>query len=332
VVDLGLLVPPDHVSRGRVGVTSRKGTSMTNAFGLTLLATAWTTVITASVCVAIAAADTSCPDTNETGSRGRELAPASKDAGQAGIGIAVKTTEGKVFVGAVLPGTPASGSNVIKPNDRILAVGEGNKEPIEVTGMDMAKVVGLIRGPKGTVVRLSIVPAGMPEANVLVVSMIRGEVKLLSTFGDGTLIPRGAKAPNIKFTRLSDGKEGELSEYLGRIVVLEVWASWCRPCLKNIRGLETLAAQHPEWQGKVELLAVSADEDRENAVACWKAQQWTKSAAVWTGPSILKAYRLGGLPGAFVIDQKGLVVANDPSEISEVLKRLLVNDGSTIAQ
>ena len=92
-------------------------------------------------------------------------------------------------------------------------------------------------------------------------------------------------------------------------------------------GLEVLAAEHPEWKGKVELLAVSADEDRENAVACWKAQQWTKSTAVWTGPSILKAHRLGGLPGAFLIDQKGFVAANEPSGISEVLKRLLTDDG-----
>jgi thiol-disulfide isomerase/thioredoxin len=257
---------------------------------------------------------------------GRELAHSAEQVAQAGIGVALKINAGKVFVGAVLPNTSAAESNAIKPNDQIFAIGEGNKEPVEVAGMNMAKVVGLLRGPKGTVVRLTIVPAGKGETDARVVSMTRGDVKLLNVFGDGKHLQPGAKAPAIIFTRLSDGKKGELSQYLDRVVVLDVWASWCKPCVQNTERLETLKTEHPEWNGRVEFLAVSADDDSEAAAKLWKAHKWTKITCVWTGPSILKACHLSGLPGALIIDEKGVVVTNDLSDIRGVLTRLLSSD------
>ncbi len=257
---------------------------------------------------------------------GQEPAHSAEQAEQAGIGVALKIKDGKVFVGAVLPNTSAAESNAIKPNDQILAIAEGNNEPVEVAGMNMDKVVGLLRGPKGTVVRLTIVPVGKGEMDAHVVSMNRGDVKLLNIFGDGKFLPPGAKAPNIKFTRMSDGKKGELSQYQNRVVVLDVWASWCKPCVHITEHLETLQAEHPEWNGRVEFLAVSADDDSEDAAKLWKAHQWTKITCAWTGPSILKACHLSGLPGALIIDEKGVVVSNDLSDINGVLNRLLSGD------
>jgi thiol-disulfide isomerase/thioredoxin len=258
---------------------------------------------------------------------GREVAHSAEQAAQGGIGVAIRIHKGKVLVGSVLPDTSAGRTNAIHPNDRIMAIAEGNKEPVEVTGMDMAKVVGLIRGPQGTVVRLTVVPAGKEEADALVVSMTRGEVQLLDVFGDGKLLPPGAKTPEVKYSRLSDGKKGELSQYQGKIVVLEVWASWCKPCVENLERLETLKREHPEWNGQVEFLAVSADDRLEDATRVCKAKQWAGVTALWTGPSILKALHLSGLPGLYIIDRQGEVAASQPADITAVLKRLLAGDG-----
>jgi thiol-disulfide isomerase/thioredoxin len=244
----------------------------------------------------------------------------------AGIGVALKIEDGKVLVGTVVPDTPASQAKLLQPDDRILAVGEGDKEPVEVTGMAMAKLVDLIRGPKGTVVRLTIVPAGKRDEGTLVVSITRGELKALSLMGDGKLLPPGTKAPDIKFTRLLDDKEGSLSQYRGQIVVLEVWASWCKPCVADVEKLESLAAEHPEWNGRVELIAVSADEDRTRAAELWKAKHWNKIVSAWTGPSIFKTCHMRGFPGLFVIDPNGVVVESQPSGLAEVLRRLLSGD------
>ena len=53
---------------------------------------------------------------------------------QAGIGAALRIEDGKVLVSHVLPDPPAAQSNLVKPNDQIVAVAEGNEQPIDLTG------------------------------------------------------------------------------------------------------------------------------------------------------------------------------------------------------
>lgn len=243
---------------------------------------------------------------------------------QAGVGAALRIQDGKVFVHKVLPATPAARSNAIKPDDQVIAVAEGDDEPVNVTGMKIAKVVGMIRGPKGTTVRLTIVPAGKDPTNLLVVSLTRGDFKELNTFVDGRLLPVGATAPSFKFVRLVDGEVTELSQLAGRIVVIELWATWCGPCIRALDELESLQVEHPEWNGQVELVAVSVDEDREDAVKFFRDKRWSRISTVWAGPDVLKSYRVSGLPTMFVIDQDGQVVGADHRlDIPGLVKPLL---------
>lgn len=245
---------------------------------------------------------------------------------QAGVGAALRIQDGKVFVHKVLPATPAARSNAIKPDDQVIAVAEGDDEPVDVTGMELTKIVGMIRGSKGTTVRLTIVPAGKDPTDLLVVSLTRGNFKELSTFVDGRLLPIGATAPNFKFTRLVDEEVTELIQLSGRIVVVEFWATWCGPCIKAVDKLESLRAEHPEWNGQVELVAVSVNEEKEDAMKLFREKQWSRVSIVWAGPDVLKAYRVSGLPTMFVIDQDGKVVGADHRlDIPGLVKPLLRN-------
>lgn len=93
-----------------------------------------------------------------------------------GIGAVLTTDlDGYCKVQEVKPG-PAMRSGQVKANDRIVAVAQGDEAPVDVVGMNLNKVVQLIRGPKGTEVRLTILPAN--DSGRKVVSIIRDEITL----------------------------------------------------------------------------------------------------------------------------------------------------------
>ena len=77
-----------------------------------------------------------------------------------GIGARLQTENDYTKVVEILPGGPAEKSRLIKVNDRIVSVGQGEKgEMVDVIGWRIDDVVKLIKGPKGTRVRLGILPA-----------------------------------------------------------------------------------------------------------------------------------------------------------------------------
>jgi carboxyl-terminal processing protease len=74
---------------------------------------------------------------------------------------------------------PAKKSGQLKPQDRIIAVGQGTNEPVNVIGWKLNKVVELIRGEKGTTVRLTVIPIDAADSSARkTVSIIRDEIKL----------------------------------------------------------------------------------------------------------------------------------------------------------
>jgi thiol-disulfide isomerase/thioredoxin len=247
---------------------------------------------------------------------------------QAGIGAALRVEDGKVYISKILPNTPAAAIGSLHENDQLLAVAEKNAVPIEVTGLKLGAVIGHIRGSVGTVVRLTIVPAGKQPEDAVVVSLVRSKIAAIDKFVDGRLIPPGEQAPDFKFTPLLDdmkaSKATSLGDLSGRIVVVEFWATWCGPCIKAIDRLQTVAARHPEWQGQVELLVVSVDDDRATAEDLSREKNWSAVRCVWVGPELLKTYRVGGIPAVFVIGRDGKVVAAGSEQpIEELLAPLL---------
>ena len=97
-----------------------------------------------------------------------------------GIGASLRTENDYTKVVEIIAGGPADKSGLLHPNDLITAVGQGDDgEMVDIIGWRIDDVVQLIRGPKGTKVRLSIIPA---DASVndpaKIIEIIRDEVKL----------------------------------------------------------------------------------------------------------------------------------------------------------
>ncbi|HWX19795.1 MAG TPA: carboxy terminal-processing peptidase [Candidatus Binatia bacterium] len=95
-----------------------------------------------------------------------------------GIGAELMSEDGFCTINKLLPGGPAIKSKKIKEKDRIVAVAQSNQPPVDIIDMSLNKAVSLIRGPKGTEVRLTVVPAGEDSATRKQVTLIRDEISL----------------------------------------------------------------------------------------------------------------------------------------------------------
>jgi carboxyl-terminal processing protease len=96
-----------------------------------------------------------------------------------GIGAVLQGEDEYTKVVRLVPAGPAEKARNLKPGDRIVGVGQDpNGEITDVIGWRLDEVVDLIRGPKGTTVRLEILPSDGSGSDTRVVSIIRDEVKL----------------------------------------------------------------------------------------------------------------------------------------------------------
>ncbi|HEY5552300.1 MAG TPA: S41 family peptidase, partial [Opitutaceae bacterium] len=96
-----------------------------------------------------------------------------------GIGAQLTQEDEYSVIRELIPGGPAELSKSLNPNDKIVAVGQGDAEPVDVRGMKLRKVVEMIRGDKGTEVRLTVLPADATDPSVRKeVVIVRDLVKL----------------------------------------------------------------------------------------------------------------------------------------------------------
>ena len=83
-----------------------------------------------------------------------------------GIGAELRSDDGYATIENVIPGGPADLDKRLQVGDRIIAVGQGNSEPVDAVDMKLSRVVEMIRGHKGTTVHLVILPAGGADTAV----------------------------------------------------------------------------------------------------------------------------------------------------------------------
>lgn len=96
-----------------------------------------------------------------------------------GIGAVLRLVEENVEIMELVPGGPADLSKQLKPKDKIIGVAQGDDGPmVDVIGWRLEDVVDLIRGPRGSVVRLEVVPADADASAAKTVRIVRNQVQL----------------------------------------------------------------------------------------------------------------------------------------------------------
>jgi len=104
-----------------------------------------------------------------------------------GIGARLQVDGDYTVVKDIVAGGPADLDGDLQPEDKIIAVAQGKKPPEDVVGMRLDRVVSLIRGKKGTEVRLTVIPVDAPDTT-RVVDITRDEVLLSESDAEGEII------------------------------------------------------------------------------------------------------------------------------------------------
>ena len=139
-------------------------------------------------------------------------------------------------------------------------------------------------------------------------------------------------APAISLADTS-GHSVELSELQGKLVIVNLWATWCGPCLREMPSLERLQSRLGE---RVAVLAVSEDRGGNKSVEPFIAKLGLKSVKIYIDPKseVGHAFGMRGLPTSFLIDREGKVLGRvegaaewDSPKILGVLEPLLSGGG-----
>lgn len=107
-----------------------------------------------------------------------------------GIGATLQEKDNYIKVSSIVPGSPCWKQGQLKVGDLITKVAQGDAEPVDVVGMRVDDAVKLIRGKKGTEVRLTV---QKPDGSVIVIPIIRDVVILEETFAQSAIIDQQKK-------------------------------------------------------------------------------------------------------------------------------------------
>ncbi len=122
-----------------------------------------------------------------------------------------------------------------------------------------------------------------------------------------TSLKAAVVAPDFTFPDVN-GKLVSLSQYRGKIVFLNIWATWCGPCRIEMPAMEKL---YNKFKRKdLVILAVSIDSQGESVVKPFiKELGITFPILLSVDGSIQNTYRVNALPSSFIINKSGLIVA-----------------------
>lgn len=105
------------------------------------------------------------------------------------------------------------------------------------------------------------------------------------------------------FSLPSDSGQVTLSEYSGKVVYLDFWASWCPPCRASFPWMNELQKKYGK-QG-LEIIAVNLDKDRSSIKEFIAATQPQFTIAYDPEGTLAERYEVMGMPSSYLIDRNG---------------------------
>jgi carboxyl-terminal processing protease len=116
-----------------------------------------------------------------------------------GIGALLREEDGLVSVARIIPGGPSWRQRSLQPGDSILKVAQGDEEPVDIVGMRVVDAVKLIRGEKGSLVRLTV---KKPDGRITEIPIVRDVVIVEESFAKAAFVRHSETGKTIGYINL----------------------------------------------------------------------------------------------------------------------------------
>ena len=135
-------------------------------------------------------------------------------------------------------------------------------------------------------------------------------------------------APKFELPELTSGQSVKLANYKGKVVYVDFWASWCKPCVKSFPKLNALQVKY-EKQG-FEVIAINLDQHKAKAQEFLQRHPVDYTVLYDEHTSVAQAYKVQAMPSSYFIDKTGKIrlshkgfVPGDEKKIEKAIQVLL---------
>ncbi len=106
-----------------------------------------------------------------------------------------------------------------------------------------------------------------------------------------------------EFILQSDKNNIQLADYKGKVVYIDFWASWCRPCKRSFPWMIEMKEKYADRS--LEIIAINLDENRTQAEDFLNSQSINFQIAYDPEEEVARRYGVDGMPSSYLIDHKG---------------------------